>query len=323
MEWPSDLTVAVAQDGPLAEALRAQGAPVIIGEAPAVLAQVEQRVLCAGHSLRAVLALVAAAGDQREHLALALGDPPARPRRRHLRWWRSLLLWMAADRWFPDSASRLRIYPVAAVHELGCRTHGEGWHDEVLVRAAWHGLPIAEHRIAGRHGPRRTRRRLRPPPVIVTTLRLLARRTLPVRGATGGTASPGRYAAALGLGAAIGVSPLYGLHLLLGGLLAWRLQLNTAVVFLGTNISFGPLMALWPAVAIALGYALREGVAPWRVLQPLITEFRAAEGAAAWWALAAERLADLALGSVVQMVVVGLVVAGSALLAQRVRGARA
>ena len=312
MGWPDDLVAAVERDGPAAARLRAAGAPVIVGRPPAVLVGREDRVLCVGHSARAALDLVAAVGTT-DGIHLAQSDRPRRPRRRHLRWWRSLVVWLAADRWYRDSASRLRIYPAAALAALDCRTRGEGWHDEVLVRAAWHGLAVHEHPVPGRHGPRRTRFRLRPPPVVVTCLRLLARRTLPSAGATGGTASP----------AAIGVSPLFGLHLILAALLALRLRLNAAVVMLGTNISFGPLMAVWPAVAIAVGFALRHGVAPWAVLEPLIARFEAADGAMAWWRLAGSRLLDLALGSVVQMVVVGLVVAGGAWLVQGRRAVQA
>lgn len=314
--WPQDLIAAVPAEGPTAARLRAAGAEVVIGEAPEILAERSGRVCCVGHSVRAALEL-AAASSETDGIAIAVGDRPLRPRRRHLRWWRSLLLWLAADRWYEDSGSRLRIYPAGALPRLGCKTRGEGWHDEVLARAAWHGLAVTEHRVAGRHGPARRRFRLRPPPVLVTTMRLLGRRTLPVAGATGGTASPGRYAAALGLGAAIGVSPFYGLHLIAGGLLAWRFKLNAAVVFLGTNVSFGPLMALWPAVAIAIGYGLRHAVAPWAVVDPLLEKFTAAESAADWWAIAGGRLVDLALGSAIQMVAMGLLVAGGALLVQR------
>jgi uncharacterized protein (DUF2062 family)/trans-aconitate methyltransferase len=59
--------------------------------------------------------------------------------------------------------------------------------------------------------------------------------------------SPGRDAAALGVGTLIGCSPFYGFHLLLVWCVGWLLRLNRLKMYLAANISnplFSPLLVL-------------------------------------------------------------------------------
>lgn len=52
MHWPQDLIAAVPEEGVTAQRLRDAGARVVIGTAPAVLAE-HDPVVCVGHSARA------------------------------------------------------------------------------------------------------------------------------------------------------------------------------------------------------------------------------------------------------------------------------
>jgi uncharacterized protein (DUF2062 family) len=70
---------------------------------------------------------------------------------------------------------------------------------------------------------------------------------------------PREIGIACGLGVAIGISPLPGLHYVLAISLAWLLRLNVPVVLLAANVSFGPLLVVWYALGIAIGRDLLDG----------------------------------------------------------------
>lgn len=112
---------------------------------------------------------------------------------------------------------------------------------------------------------------------------------------TGGTDAR-RLAAAAALGGAMAVAPLPGLQMVVGAGLALRWRLNVAVVLLVSNLSFGPLLAFWWALAIALGRSLLRGEALVEVFTNLHARFSAAEGLRAILAICGEVLIDWLVG---------------------------
>jgi len=65
--------------------------------------------------------------------------------------------------------------------------------------------------------------------------------------------SPRRAAAALALGAFIGLTPFHGLQVVTAIGLSVLLRLNRALAFLGVAISSPPLLPFWVAVSYAVG----------------------------------------------------------------------
>ncbi|MDA3962256.1 MAG: hypothetical protein PF961_15825, partial [Planctomycetota bacterium] len=160
MAWPEHLCACVPSDSRLGAALRAQGITVFADTPANALKKASE----SGHTFM----LTCCTGAQAAHalaqhhtsdtdMLVAVGSRPARPRRRHLRWWRSVIMAGLCDRWFADSASHLRIYKVSTCLALPCRSHGAAWHDEILARACWYGVAIDEVAIPGRHGAVRSR----------------------------------------------------------------------------------------------------------------------------------------------------------------------
>lgn len=93
------------------------------------------------------------------------------------------------------------------------------------------------------------------------------------------SSSPRQLAASIALGALTGSSPLLGLHTVvaLGG--ASLLRLNRLAAFVGTNVSFGPMMPLIAWAEYTVGSKLL-GVSPPVSTDPLA----AARGSLfAWW----------------------------------------
>lgn len=139
-----------------------------------------------------------------------------------------------------------------------------------------------------------------------------------------GATSPARLGVAAGLGAALGVAPLPGLQMAVGALLAWWLRLNAAVVLAVSNLSFGPLLAVWWGIAIAIGSWLRRGEAPLVAYDAMRARFADAEGFSGILSASVAMLGDWLLGCAVLMVVLGVGIGGAVWLAarliQRARG---
>src|SRR5438552_3250479 len=69
--------------------------------------------------------------------------------------------------------------------------------------------------------------------------------------------SPGRLAAAALVGAIVGVTPFFGLHLPLCVGLAWLLRLNKVTVYAAANISIPPTAPFLGYAAVQVGARLR------------------------------------------------------------------
>ncbi len=123
---------------------------------------------------------------------------------------------------------------------------------------------------------------------------------------TGGLA-PAQIGWAVGLGVAMGIAPIPGLQMAACTLIAWRLRLNIAIALFASNVSFGPLLIVWAALAVGIGRWIRLGEPPWRSWDDIVAGFHGAEqsfsaflaaiGACAW---------DWVIGSLVLMPVLAL-----------------
>jgi uncharacterized protein (DUF2062 family) len=66
-------------------------------------------------------------------------------------------------------------------------------------------------------------------------------------------------AAALAIGVFVGVTPFFGLHVLICMYFAWRLHLHPAPMVLGSQISVPPIGVLLAVVSTAIGHFLLTG----------------------------------------------------------------
>jgi uncharacterized protein (DUF2062 family) len=177
-----------------------------------------------------------------------------------------------------DTQCGLRIYPLGPVLALGCRGNRFEYEIEVLIRAAWAKMPVAQVDVQRYYQPTGERvSHFRPVRDFlriskVNSKAALTRIFLPWRfmdGPPDASAfeklrlmvvrelsmihSPRRAAAALALGAALGVSPFHGLQVLMAiGLSVW-LRLNRPLAVLGVGISSPPLLPFWLVGQYAVG----------------------------------------------------------------------
>jgi len=71
--------------------------------------------------------------------------------------------------------------------------------------------------------------------------------------------APGRVAAAIFVGAMVGCSPLYGLHIILCLVLAFVLRLNKVIVTAAAHLSIPPLIPIVGLVSVELGERVLHG----------------------------------------------------------------
>jgi uncharacterized protein (DUF2062 family) len=187
----------------------------------------------------------------------------------------------------PDTTCGFRVYPVAEVLELPIRTRRYDYEGEVLVRGAWAGLGLVSVPIDVWYPADRAARVSHYRPwadsvrITVMFVRLALRRLLPM-GRTGRTihgVEPPRVrladklsrlreliasgtrsnelALAIGIGAFVGATPLWGLHAPLTLYIAARWRLNLVASFLATNVSFPAFAPVLVFAQIQLGHLLR------------------------------------------------------------------
>jgi len=133
-----------------------------------------------------------------------------------------------------------------------------------------------------------------------------------LRAAFAGGTDARSLAAAAALGGALAVAPLPGLQMVLGAALALRWRLNVGIVLVISNLSFGPLLAFWWALAVALGRSLLRGEVLAEVFANLHARFAAAEGLRAILVICGEVLVDWLVGCGLLMGGLALVLGGLA-----------
>jgi uncharacterized protein (DUF2062 family) len=192
------------------------------------------------------------------------------PRSRGARWgrrWAGLGLWLSGGVWHPDPASPLVLAPTELASAISPRRGRVAWHADALVRAAWQGravvlcpAPASGLDRAGYPGYHCV--------LAAAVARLCLRRLWPwgrgpgdrrrLRALFGAHLSPGRAAGACALGAAMAVAPVPGLQMAIATVLAVRLRLNVPLTLALSNLSIGPLLAMWYAAAIAIGLEILD-----------------------------------------------------------------
>jgi hypothetical protein len=103
------------------------------------------------HPIEAIPLLAQASCDQAEALIIGVRDLRTARAPRERRFSNALSnFWFHVETGVPlaDTQTGLRCYPLATVERLRLRTSGYAWELEILVRAAWAGVPLLERPVA-------------------------------------------------------------------------------------------------------------------------------------------------------------------------------
>jgi uncharacterized protein (DUF2062 family) len=182
-----------------------------------------------------------------------------------------------------DSQCGLRVYPVALVSQLPLRRDRFDFEVEVIVRAAWAGLPVLSEPIKVYYPPPEERishfdlwrDNVR---ISLLNTRLVARRLLPwphrrliprprvgirdrLRDLVRESSTPVGLGFAVGVGCIAGTSPFFGLQTLLAILFATLFRLNKAAAVLGSFVTTPPLTVPIVVASIWVGQLLLHGSA--------------------------------------------------------------
>jgi glycosyltransferase involved in cell wall biosynthesis/uncharacterized protein (DUF2062 family) len=189
-----------------------------------------------------------------------------------------------------DTQCGFRVYPLAAVFRLRVRSRRYAWELEVMVQAAWAGVPLVAQPVASDyHAPTSRLSHFRPgrdmAEISLVHSRLgfqtfclpaLLRRVLArgdLRGLPFGerfrivcrhlfaehTETPERLALAVGLGLFCGIVPIWGYQMITAAVLAHRFRLNKAIALTASNISIPLIAPFLIAASLVLGHFLHTG----------------------------------------------------------------
>jgi uncharacterized protein (DUF2062 family) len=176
-----------------------------------------------------------------------------------------------------DTQCGFRVYPVAPVLELRCKGVRYEYEQEVLIRAAWAGIPVESLPIHLHYEPqgkaishfRPVRDFLRIS--LVNSKAALARVFLPfliveLPGATwrqralalfkrelAANMTPESAASSLSLGVFFGLFPIYGFQVITLAALSFLIKINRPLAFLGICVSSPPFLPFIIALAVAIG----------------------------------------------------------------------
>lgn len=161
----------------------------------------------------------------------------------------------------PDTQSGYRLYPIKALSGIRFYTRKFEFEIEVLVRAAWKGIPVKSIPVQVYYAPAEERvSHFRPftdffrVSILNTILVLLAfLYFLPVmyfrnfsyqkfKKLIGSGEPTPKLATAVGFGVFMGIVPIWGYQMIAAAFLAHFFRLNKALVLLASNISIPPMM---------------------------------------------------------------------------------
>ncbi len=166
----------------------------------------------------------------------------------------------------PDTQSGFRLYPVEALAHKKYFTSKYEFELEILVRAAWQGIPIHPIPVQVYYPPEEERvSHFRPLPdfsrisvlntvlVFLTLIYILPRKAyryirdnslkdVVIQQLSLHNESPFKMAAGIGFGIFMGFAPIWGFQMLTAAFLAHLLKLNKIVVLAASNISLPPLI---------------------------------------------------------------------------------
>ena len=190
----------------------------------------------------------------------------------------------------PDTQCGYRCYPLAALKPIRVASNRYAYELEIMVKAAWAGVPLVAQAVAADYAAATSRlSHFRPwrdmaeiswlhsrlsmqaffLPAVLRTLMtqgLLRNQRLGERIRTvlrhlfsENTESPGRLAAAVGLGVFCGIAPIWGFQMTTAALLAHKLRLNKAVALTASNVSFAPVAPIILAAGLFVGHFVVTG----------------------------------------------------------------
>lgn len=183
----------------------------------------------------------------------------------------------------PDTQSGYRLYPIKALSKMKFFTRKYEFEIEVIVRAAWKGIPVT-HVPVDVFYPEKEKRitHFRPfldffrisilntifvtltiayykPRDILLRYKKKTLKQIIKEDVLGGDDPSHRVALAIGFGVFMGIVPIWGYQLLVGFTIAHLLRINKAVFFLAANISLPPMIPLILYLSYILGgFALGE-----------------------------------------------------------------
>ncbi|TVR10397.1 MAG: DUF2062 domain-containing protein [Planctomycetota bacterium] len=252
---------------------------------------------------------------------------------------------IACGTWPGDAQCGLRVYPLPEVCFPRYRAQRYSFEVEVLIRCRWAGIALRHIPVEVIYPQKRISHFSAFWDSIRTGLvfsRLIGRAALPwpqrkvhpqpwsLRRLFSTNSSPSGLAAAAALGGAMGVSPIMGIQTLIIIWLCYVLRLNMPVAVVVSNISFGPLMAVWAALSISIGHMMRWGgeYAPVELYQQVRTQFATAKNSSEHWAIIEPLIYDWLWGSLIVMPAVAALCAGiiyvlSSLVQRRARATAA
>ena len=224
----------------------------------------------------------------------AADDYPARSRVG--RWISNQLIRLETGRRIADSQCGLRVYPLALVDLIYCRSGHYGFETEIITRAVWAGTDVVESPVSCRYFSGEARVSHFKPVrdsaralalhgrLIFTALKPFGRK-LVAPGASPRHSLPRQFLHWLNpvtawrqvrhtegarvrfsLGFAVGIFianlPIYGLQSLTGLFVARKFRLSPLSVFAGVNVSVPPIGPIMIACGIAIGHLILHGSLP-------------------------------------------------------------
>jgi uncharacterized protein (DUF2062 family) len=192
----------------------------------------------------------------------------------------------------PDTQCGFRCYPLAVTRRLSVRSGRYAYELEMMVIAAWAGVPVRTVPVRVDYGrPQSQRSHFRPVTDFLRISRLNARlvtqalllprplRALRARRELEGlpfsrrlltmarlffsenAGTPGRLSASVGLGLFCGIAPIWGFQMLTAAVLAHALRLNKAVALAASNISVPVLLPFILFASLFVGHLVVAGEA--------------------------------------------------------------
>jgi uncharacterized protein (DUF2062 family) len=235
--------------------------------------------------------------------------------------------WLESGASLPDTQCGFRSYPLKVIDRLRLKKKHYDFEVEVLVKAAWSGVPLKAVPVTAVYLPAGERvSHFRPVKDFLRishlyTLFFFMRFFLPtilqeiscdkslvgvpfskkLRIASHGiykeaVSSPLNTSASIGLGLMMGILPIWGFQMVTAAFLAARLRLNKFIAVAVSNISFPAVIPVIFYCALVIGHALLTGSVDFSpTLDGTLRQ------------VAAEKFAEWVLGSVVLAITAGLV----------------
>ena len=189
-----------------------------------------------------------------------------------------------------DTQCGYRCYPLQAIKRLHVKAQRYAYELEMMVMAAWAGMPLVALPVSADYAaatsqlshfePWRDMVRISPLHSRLSMLSFCTPALLRKMSASGElhdlprgarvktilrqlfsehTDTPGRLAAAVGLGFFCGIAPIWGWQIITAAALAHQLRLNKAIALTASNISFPLAAPFIMAAGLLLGHYLHTG----------------------------------------------------------------